>query len=449
MARQTSIQCPNCGRQFSAIVETVIDAAADPNAKVRLLSGQVNMAQCPNCGFAVGMSSPLLYHDASKELLLTFVPMELNLSKDQQEKAIGDMMRELTSRLPQEAMRGYLFQPRQMLTLQGMIDTILQGDGVTPEMMEQQRQRVRLLETLLQSPEEDLTAQIQQHDEQIDAQLFQTLGVMAQRMAQEGRADIAEQMVVLQEYLLADSTFGQSLIAQSRQQEETVRQVTADLEAMPENATRAEFFELALRYAGDDEKLQALVGVARPAFDYQFFQDLTMRIGQAPASDREGLEALRDRLVELTTAVDQQAQMALANAAQLLGAIVNAPDPDPLIAESLPMLDDTFLAVLQANLQEAERQKDLQMSGKLRDIYNRVLTALRQNMRPELKFINDLLGAPSEAEARQMIAEQAGAYGEALLEMMDAVEEVLAARGDEAVRGRLAMLREAAAQVLS
>jgi hypothetical protein len=407
------------------------------------------MAQCPNCGFAVGMTTPLLYHDTSKELLLTFVPMELNLSKDQQEKAIGELMRELTSRLPKEAMRGYLFQPRQMLTMQGMIDTILQADGVTPEMMEQQRQRVRLLETLLQTPEADLTARIQQYDEQIDAQLFQTLTLMAQRMAQEGRVDVAEQMVLLQEYLLADSTFGQNLIAQSRQQEEIVRQVSVDLEALSENATRADFLELALRYADDDEKLQALVGVARPAFDYQFFQELTVRIGQAPASEREGLEALRDRLVELTQAVDQQAQAALQSAAQLLGAIVNAPDPDALIAESLPMLDDTFLAVLQANLQEAERQKDLQMSGKLRDIYNRVMAALRQNMRPELKFINDLLGAPSEAEARQMIAEQAETYGDTLLEMMDAVEEVLASRGEEAVRGRLAMLREAAAQVLS
>ena len=449
MARQAAIQCPNCGRQFNAIVETIIDPASDPNGKVRLLSGQANSAQCPNCGFAVALSSPILYHDATKELLLTYVPMELNLSKDQQEKAIGDMMRELTSRLPKEAMRGYLFQPRQMLTIQGMIDTILQADGVTPEMMEQQRQRVRLLETLLQTPEEDLTTVIQQHDAQIDGQLFQTLTMMAQRMAQEGRADITEQMVTLQEYLLADSTFGQNLIAQSRMQEETVQQVAADLQAMSEEPTRADFLELALRYANDDDRLQALVGVARPAFDYQFFQDLTMRIGQAPAGEREGLEALRDRLVELTTAVDQQAQAALQSAAQLLGAIVNAPDPDALIAESLPMLDDTFLAVLQANLQEAERRKDLQMSAKLRDIYNRVLAMLRQNMRPELKFINDLLSAESEDEARQMIAEQAGTYGDTLLEMMDAVEEVLAARGEEDVRGRLVMLREAAAQVLS
>jgi hypothetical protein len=69
-------------------------------------------------------------------------------------------------------------------------------------------------------------------------------------------------------------------------------------------------------------------------------------------------------------------------------------------------------------------------------------------MRPELKFINELLSTNSEAEAQQMIAEQAGAYGESLLEMMDAVEGMLAARGEENVRERLATLREVAAQVL-
>jgi hypothetical protein len=390
-----------------------------------------------------------MYHDASKELLLTYVPMELNLPKDQQEKVIGDMMRELTSRLPKEAMKGYLFQPKQMLTMQGMVENVLQADGVTPEMMEAQRQRVGLIETLLQTPPENLPTVIHEHDAEIDAQVLQTLTLMAQRMAQEGRGDIAEQMAILQEYLLAESSFGQMVLAQSQQQQETVQQVAADLDALGENATRADFLDLAARYADDDQKLQALVGLIRPAFDYQFFQDLTVQIGQAPADERDSWEALRERLLQLIAVVDQQSQAAMQGAAQLLGALLNAGENvDALILESLPMLDDTFLAVLQANIQEAERQKDVQASARLKDIYNRVITALRANMRPELQFINDLLAAPSEEEARQMIAEQADTYGEPLLEMMQAVEELLAARGEEAVRQRLALLREVAAEAL-
>lgn len=449
MARRAAIQCPNCGQQFNAVVETIIDPALDPQAKARLLSGAVNVARCPNCGFPVNMSTPILYHDANKELLLTFVPMELNLPKDQQEKAIGEMMRELTNRIPNEAKKGYLFQPRQMLTMQGLIDTVLQADGITPEMMEAQRKRVELLETLLQTPEDNLQTVIQEHDAEIDAQLFQTLSLMAQRMAQEGRGDIAEQMMMLQQYLLADSTFGQSVIAQTQQQEVTVQQVATDLNALGQDATRDDFLNLAAQYAEDDQKLQALVGLVRPVFDYQFFQDLTARIGQAPADERAAWESLRDRLLDLTAAVDQQAQAVVQGAAQLLSAMLSAGENlDALILESLPMLDDTFLAVLQANIQEADRQKNIQASAQLKAIYERVITALRANMRPELQFINDLLAASSEEEARQMIAEQADTYGAPLLEMMEAVEELLAQRGEENVRQRLASLREVATEAL-
>ena len=449
MARRAAIQCPNCGQQFNAIVETIIDPEQDPQAKARLLSGSVNVARCPNCGYAINMSTPILYHDASKELLLTFVPFELNLPKDQQEKAIGEMMRELTSRLPKEGMKGYLFQPKQMLTMQGLVDTVLQADGITPEMMDAQRKRVELLETLLQTQEDNLLTVIHDHDAEIDAQLFQTLTLMAQRMAQEGRGDIANQMMILQQYLLAESSFGQNVIAQSQQQEAMVQQVASELDALGENATHADFLDLAARYAEDDQKLQALVGLVRPVFDYQFFQDLTAQIGRAPAAEREAWEALRDRLLELTAAVDQQSQAVVQGAAQLLAAMLGAGEKlDALIQESLPLLDDTFLAVLQANIQEAERQKNIQASAQLKALYERVITALRANMRPELQFINDLLAAPSEEEARQMIAEQADTYGAPLLEMMEAVEELLASRGEEGVRQRLASLREVAAEAL-
>ncbi|MFN8450295.1 MAG: hypothetical protein U0521_17340 [Anaerolineae bacterium] len=49
-------------------------------------------------------------------------------------------MREL--KLPQQSMKGYLFQPRRALTMQGLIEQVLQADGVTPEMIGEQRARV-------------------------------------------------------------------------------------------------------------------------------------------------------------------------------------------------------------------------------------------------------------------------------------------------------------------
>ncbi|MCZ2095558.1 MAG: hypothetical protein LC121_04670, partial [Anaerolineae bacterium] len=428
MPRQTSITCPNCGRPFSAIVETVIDAGQDPQAKARLLTGQVNTVTCPNCGHPVTMATPLLYHDASKELLITFVPMELNLNKDQQERAIGELMREL--KMPQQSMKGYIFQPRRALTMQGLIEQVLQADGVTPEMMDQQRQRVRLVEQMIQTPPEQLAALVKEHDAEIDAQLFQTITMMAQRTVSEGRADIAEQLLRLQQVIAQYSTFGQELIERSRVQEEIVAEVAAELEQFSANATRADFLNLAQRYADDPERLQALVGLARPAFDYTFFQELSVKIGQAPSEQREALEALRDQILELTTIIDQQTQAALREAADLLQELVTAPDLHKAIEENAALFDDTFMAVLSANIEEAQRRNDLNASAKLKHIYEHVVALLRENMQPELRFINDLLSTTTDEEASTLLAEEAGTYGPALLDMMDAVEEVLASRGD-------------------
>lgn len=449
MPRRMQVNCPNCRMPVQANIEAVIDPARDPNAKVRLLSNQLNVQRCPNCGATFQVSVPILYHDASKELLISYIPVEVGLPKNEQEKAVGDLMRELTSQIPQEAMRGYFFNPRSALTMQGLIDTILQADGVTPEMMEGQRQRVRLIETLLQTPEEMLQSVIQQNDALIDTQFMQTLTLMAQRMAGEGRMDIAQALVVLQELLLQNTSFGQDVMERAAQQEATVQAVAADLQAFGNTPTRADLIGLAVNYGDDDEQLQALVGLVRPLMDYQFFQDLTVQIGQAPAAERETMESVRDRLLDLIALVDQQAQAAVGEATQMLQILVNSPDADSIIAENATSFDDVFMNVLQANIQQAERQANIQLSARLKDVYSKIVGVLRENMQPELKFINDLLAAPSDAEAKTLISEQAPIYGPQLLEMMDAVGELMASRGETAIQDRLTQLRPQVEQMLA
>ncbi|MCS7071460.1 MAG: CpXC domain-containing protein, partial [Anaerolinea sp.] len=142
MPRNMLLSCPNCRAQFPAAVESVIDPAFDPAAKTRLLSGRINQIRCSNCGAAFTVAAPILYHDAEKKLLLTYVPIELNLGKDASERAIGDLMREALANIPNEKRGGYLFQPRQMLTMQGLIDAILESDGISKEMIQAQRERI-------------------------------------------------------------------------------------------------------------------------------------------------------------------------------------------------------------------------------------------------------------------------------------------------------------------
>ncbi len=455
--KRVSIQCPNCRNTVNAIVHAIIDPAEDPEGKMRLLSGSLNSVRCPNCGTPISMASPILYHDADKELLVSYIPMELNIPRQQQEKAVGDLLRELTARIPNEKKKGYLFQPKQALTMQGLIEMVLQADGISPEMLEEQKNRAKLVEVFIQAPDDELPTLVQQHDDKLDAQFFQTMNLMAQRLVQDGRGDLAESVIRTQQVVMALSTFGKSLLERARVQEQIVQEVAAAVQgftaSLNENSdpaqARAKLLNLAQQYVGDDDRLQALVGLVRPVFDYHFFQELTVKIGQVPADERDTLAALRDKLLEFTALVDQQAQVAVQDAANFLRALLQAPDAEPLLMANLDMIDDTFMAVLQANLQEAERQDDKQASARLRDVYNKVVSILRQNMQPELRFINELLSMPTDDEARQMLIEQGAQFGTGLLDMIDAVEQILSSRGDASILERLAMLREEAQELLN
>lgn len=441
MPKRIMVSCPNCRAQFPGEIEQVIDAQSNPTLKARLLSGNLNVQRCPNCGSAFQMAAPLLYHDGAKELLISFVPMELGMNKDQQEKAVGDMMRDLTGRLPKESIKGYFFQPRSAFTMQGLVETILQGDGVTPEMMAEQRARIDLIEQLLSTPAELLESVIQQNDARVDVQFMQTLSLMGQRLAADGQAQVAEQLANLQFMLLEHSTFGKQMAQQAQAQEATVREVAAEIQAMGPSADRAAFFKLAQTYADDNERLQALVGLVRPAFDYQFFQELTTRIEQAPAAERPDLEGLRDALLSLTQQVDEQAKAALEDSVQLLQALIDAPNPDQLIEENLPFFDETFMGVLQANLDAATKRGNVEVSGKLRAIYEQVIKTLRDHMSPELKAINGLMAAEDDETAKMLAAEAAAQYGRDMLPVIDAVQEMMAARGEPKVADRLKLLR--------
>ena len=444
MQSNMTVQCPQCGQQSTVAVTSLIDARQNPEAKNNLLSGNLNTVQCPNCGTAFTVAVPLVYHDADKELLITYVPAELMMQKDQQEKAIGSLMRQLTGQLPKDAIKGYFFRPREALTLQNLIEQILEADGITPEMMQAQRDRVRLVDTLMQAAPEARQKMIAEHDAEIDAGFFQALAAVGQRALQEGRPDVAQRLVELQEAALEHSTFGQQLQEQGRVQDAVMQSVTADISTLGPNAQRNDLIDLAVRYKDDDQKLQALVGLVRPALDYTFFEELTLRVGKAPAAERKALEDLRTRLVELTTMVDQQSQMALQNAVGFLRSVLGSNEPEALIRANPDQINDAFMAVLSANIEQAEQNGDLNASARLKQIYQAVVSVLQDSMPPALRFVNDLLSTESDEQAHAMLVERVGGFGDDLLETMDAVASMLAEQGEVELVQRIAFLREAA-----
>lgn len=446
---QMNVRCSNCGQGFPAKVRTIVDAQSDPQGKSLLLSGQLNAFQCPACGAVNNLLAPLLYHDGKKELLIAFVPVELGLKQGgQEEKIIGDMMNALTGSLPREQFKAYMFSPKRALTMQGVINQVLEADGVTPEMLEEQRQRVELIQQFIETEPQNLETMVQQHDDRINADFFRVMTLMAQRMMQDGRADLAERILLVQGAVAQFSSYGQELIRQQEEQQQIVQEVSAELRALGQQVTRSDLVQFAIRAAADDRYLQALVGLVRPALDYEFFQEFTAYISQSPAEEREWLEGVRERMLELTQVIDQQSQAAVQQAVRFLQAVVNSPDPDQILQANMGLIDDIFMSVLVTNIQEAERRGDAQMLERLKQVYEKAVRVLQSQMQPELRFVNELLSLESDEEMRGLVAEHAPQFGPVLLEVIDAVEDVLRSQGQGEVLQRLGMIREAVSQTL-
>jgi len=451
---RTQIKCPNCGQPFATPVEQVIDGGRDPQAKARLLAGRTNIASCPNCHAEFRITAPLLYHDANKELLLIHVPMELGLPTNEQERMIGSMTNAIVNSLPQEQRKGYLLMPKTALTLSGMIETILESDGVTRDMIDARRAKLRLAESFLQNDPDEWDKMVQEHDAEIDAEFFTLLGMSAEAAVANGRQDVAEAMLSLREHLLANSTAGQALLEQAKKQDDLIQEVAKSLDAFGQDATRDDLIRLAIEMAqkdadaGDDARLQVLVGLVRPVMDYQFFMDFAKYIETVPDGDKAFLNDVRDKLVAFTQAVDAQAERIYQQAAQHLEAIVNSPDLDAAIREHADAIDDTFLAVLASNIQNAEQTGNIMASAKFKEVQEKILSMLQESAPPPLRFINELLSQRDEDVVEEMINQQAAEFGPELLQIMDVLLQELETRGANPTQERLRALREQAALVI-
>jgi hypothetical protein len=92
----------------------------------------------------------------------------------------------------------------------------------------------------------------------------------------------------------------------------------------------------------------------------------------------------------------------------VLQSILQAPDLDRAIEEYLPECNDVFFAVLEANLENARRNKQEAAAKRLDEVKGKILTALEQSLPPELRLIRNLLGQESDTLAERMLTDHAG-----------------------------------------
>ena len=391
----TQIQCPSCKSPIHAPLEQLIDVGEDASAKARLLSGNLNRVQCPACGFEGQISSPLVYHDPEHELLLIYFPIELNIPKDEQERIIGKIINQAVNRLPPEKKKGYLFQPQNIFTMQGFIERILEADGISKDEIEAQRARMRLFEDLVNIPEDNLETFVSEHDDELDAMFFQLASLTLQATKDPQAREAVNHRI---QQGLIFSSYGQKIQAQEAELQaavESLGKVSADL-------SREDILKLLVE-APSDDRVVALVNLIRPALDYSFFMLLAEQIDSAEGDEQERLTALRERILDLTQQIDKLQEARVARAASLLKSIIEAQDLDQTLQSALPLIDDLFIGILQANIQAAKEGNGQEKLLKLETIDLRIKELILQSLPQGIQFAQEILSIEDEDDATSLL----------------------------------------------
>lgn len=435
------IQCPSCRTPYVAPVFNIIDLGVNPELKGALLGGQINVASCPNCGVGGALGAPLLVHEPGHQFLGVFVPPARdNNASLQQQKAIGDLTQALMRKLPTEARKGYMLQPKQFMDWQRFVEQLWEFEGVTAEMLRRQRSQGELLQRLagLANDPKALELALQRSVDLVDREFFALLDRFLMMTSSQGQQAGVNALMQLRNQLLDTTEVGKKI----KQQQEKVRGILAGLNAQ---TTREQLLQTILTARqGEDgrEIVGALIGAVAPLLDYQFLMLLTQRIETTEAGEtHKQLEELR----ELVLAVQEQQaaaqQSAVQQLQQVLQDVLQAPDLAAKLREYADIIDENFLGLLAANIQAAQRNKATAAARRLQQVYDQAVAMIQENMPAEVRLLNELLSAPDKNALSQVLRENRNKLTQEFVNAMKEIEDQMREANRTEIADRIKSLR--------
>ncbi len=398
---QTQIQCPQCGTPFATEVHQIIDAQRTPQLKDMLLGGSLNVAQCPSCGMASRMASPMLYHDSEHEMLIVHVPMELGWSMQEQEQQIGRMAKAITDGLPPEQFKAYLLQPKTIMTMQTFMEQVYATEGITPEMIKRQQDQAKLMQDLVVADKLTQISLINDNQALIDETLFAMLQSNLQMLEQNPAPEANKQFILLTN--LQARLFTMTEIGKKLEKEQLA--LTRFQQAVKEKGglTYEIFLDNLIENDGNESVQNSIMKMGYQAIQYELFTILTERIEAAEGDEATKLTALRERLLTVYEQMQEQASKEMAKAQETLDLLLAAPTPEQGLQENMSRVDEPFMHFLTAQLEKANAEGDEATVQKLSPVYSMIMSAAESQMPPEVQLINALMQAPGEEQMREVI----------------------------------------------
>ncbi len=437
----TSIACPFCRQPITIQVHQIVDVGEQPELKQLLLAGRLNSFTCPHCRNTGALATPFFYHDPDKELALLFIPMNLNVKEADQQKMIGRLTQQVMANLAPEKRKGYLLQPQQFFNLKTMIETILQADGITPEMLAKEEARLNFLQELVDTADQaKLDDLIKLHDADFDLTMFQLLSSALAAAAADRQREEFDRVQHIRDRALELTTLGQK-----------VKQQQIVIDAFTANPTRETLLEQ-LVAAEEAEVREALLTMGRPMLDYPFFQALTAKIDAAKkdgkTEEEARLTALRKEILTTRDKIDAQAQAVMDSKVALIRELLALPeaDLDKTIKARLNELDDLFFEVLTQNLQAAQ-QSDPQAFAQLQKIGDAAMRAIQGTQPPEVRFVNTLLQIEYPNQTKELLERNRQVLGPEFIAWMEGLAGELREGGRAEAADRLVHVIDQAKEI--
>ncbi len=420
--------CPNCQQPMVAEIQQVIDGGRNPQQKELFLSGGLNFVQCQACGFQGQLPVPIVYHDAEKELLFTFLPPDFSKTMEEKERALAPLLKKIIDSLEQKERKGYLFQPKAMLTMNSMIKSILLEDGITEEMIESQQEKVKFMEELFVQEGNVLTETIKNNNDRIDREFFALFADIAQRIIASKDEKAIEKIKSIQEILMAETDIGKEILAETQE----IQAASKSLEALGKNLTRSSLLELIIS-APTSERVRALTSLTRPAMDYEFFQMFTEKIENSEEEERRDLVEKRNLMLKLTQEIDQKVQERMNAIKEIINTIIDGVSLEEALIKNIDQIDQLFIQVLSSELELAIKENLTERKDKLDNLLHKIQELTTP---PELKMVDQLLSAADgKNELEKLIEEMKDQIGPQLIDYMTSIisnyeEQINAAEGE-------------------
>ncbi|MGC9398351.1 MAG: CpXC domain-containing protein [Anaerolineae bacterium] len=444
-------QCPACGTAFQLPVEQILDVRVDPKVKQRLLSGTVNVARCPACGWTGHLNVPFIYHDPEKEVALLYLPTEAGRNEAERQQAAGRLTRQLSNSLPAEERKGYLLNPETFITLDSLVHRVLELEGISEEQIARSQDQQQLLQDLLSASEEEWEEMVEERGNLVDEGFFYLLNsnlrflqAMKEQSEEEGETlppqlqEALDKVEALENYLTETHETGRRL--ESR---------TEALRPFLEDPNRETLLE-ALIAAPDDDTVEMLVQSGVQWLNYGFFQKLSERIEKAQdEATRERLTALRGQILDLREELQKSSEALLMERAQLLRKLLETEEPLKMARSHLSELDEAFSYVFQSHMQRARERGDRGYLSELEALTDVLDQLFEQSMPPQVALVRRLLMTSSDEEVTKMLEANRQIVTESFLEFLTAVEESMQEEGETEVIERLRGIRRLARRFVS